>query len=330
MSGKRLSICLVGAGRMGARWAKIFSASRAVRLLLVVDPDPKAGKRIARLHRAGYAASLTRRELDAHEIDAVFVVTPHLYLYPNAERALASGRHVFCEKPGSTTSHELQSLFRLAKKKKRRLMVGFNYRYFSAIGRAKKLVDSGKIGKLLSISIRHGHTGRRGYGKEWRMDKRVAGGGVLMDQGVHVLDLVQWFLGSPIKRVSAVLSDLYWKAGVEDSAFVVLKDAKNRIASVWVSICMWKPTFVMEVVGTKGYCVVNGVGRKYGGGEKLTIGTVNKKNQTITERTVVCDSDPDKCLREELSKFVKLTRSSRGNIDDPVSVLKIVEKSYGR
>lgn len=328
MTGKRYNICLVGAGRMGARWAKIFSTNKAVRLVLVVDPDQRAGKKIAQTRAADYAVSFTKQILDAHAIDAVFVVTPHSYLYPNARRALLAGRHVFVEKPGSKTSRELRSLHELAKKRKQALMVGFNYRYFDGVSRAKKLVDSGRIGKVLSVSIRHGHAGRVGYEKEWRMNKRLAGGGVLMDQGVHALDLVHWFLGGKITHVAGVMSNQYWKSNVEDNALVALKSDSGAIGSVYASVTEWKPVFIMEILGAKGYCIVNGVGRKYGGGEKLTIGTL-AKNHTVKERTVACNSDPDKCLREELKQFMALALRSKTNADEALSALKVVEEVYG-
>jgi len=183
MTGKKHKIAIIGVGRMGERWARVISNSSIALLSLVVDPNKEAGEKIAKLYGATYLKEFPKKNLD---VDAFFIVTPHAYLCQNARRALQFNKPVFIEKPGARNVAELKKLVVLAKKKLLPLMVGFNYRFFEAIKRAKKVIDAKTLGEILFIRLKHGHQGRIGYEKEWRMDKKIAGGGALMDQGVHL------------------------------------------------------------------------------------------------------------------------------------------------
>lgn len=331
MTGKnKIKFCLVGAGRMGVRWAKIIGSSPQAELSFVVDNNLDSAKRAAEVYKAGYSDHWNVKDLKERGIKAFLVATPHKYLAVYAANALAAGIHVLVEKPGATSVEEMQNLLRLSKSHKAFLMVGFNYRFFDAIARAKKIVDSGKIGKVNFIRIQHGHGGRSGYGREWRMNKAMAGGGVLMDQGVHLLDLVNYFFASPVTKALGVQADLYWRAGVEDNAFAILQNNAGQVASLHVSLTQWKPLFSLDIYGARGYCSVNGLGKKYGGSEILTVG-IKDKNDEIKETVINCNPDAENSLRLELAEFVKAVRkrkTSSPNGQDALAVLNIVKKIY--
>jgi predicted dehydrogenase len=313
---------------MGARWADIISAERAAKLVFVMDPDRNAADAVAKKCRTRSIPALDDASLN--DVDALFVVTPHRFLYSHAKTALMAKKHVFIEKPGCRTAREMRTLVSLAKRQKRSLMVGFNYRFFDAVARAKRAVDRGTVGDLIFLRSRHGHAGRKGYEKEWRMDRATAGGGVLMDQGVHLLDLMHWFLPGNTRRIESVMSDLFWKATVEENAFVVWKNARRQTASLSVGITQWDPLFSLEVYGTKGYCRVNGLGRKYGGRETLTIGKLTKE-YSVREKTIVCDPEPSNALRHELREFIRAIRTHRDphpNGTDALRVLQSAESAY--
>lgn len=330
MIGKnKIKICLVGAGRMGDRWAEIISSVKGVVLSSVIDKNEAVGLALAKKYGARYFKSAaTFSQSDA---DAVFVVTPHKFLYPLASQALKANKHVFVEKPGSRTAEEMKKLVTLAKKKGKKLAVGFNYRFFDAVDRAKNIVDGGKIGRVIFLRLRHGHAGRPGYEKEWRMDKNMSGGGVLMDQGVHLLDLVNWFFGSPMKKATGILESLFWPATTEDNAFVVLESEKKQVASMHVSITEWKPIFSLEISGTKGYCKVDGLGKKYGGKEVLTVGVFN--GSETKEKVINCRPDLERCLNLEFVEFIKFISGKKNKMptgEDALKVLNTVKKLYGK
>ncbi len=333
MSGKPnpTKICLVGAGRMGTRWAKIISENSNTELVCVVDIDKNSGEDLANKYNAKFVSSQSDNIFGACDIDGVVIVTPHSYLFDYTKKALLSNKHVLTEKPGSCNSAQMKELVHIANEKNLRFMIGYNYRFFDAISRAKKVLDSQDIGKLCFMRIRHGHAGRSNYDKEWRMNKEISGGGALMDQGVHVIDLANWFLdNSDLYGVSSSMNSIYWNTEVEESAFLLLKNNNQQIASLNVSIIQWKPIFFLEIYGTKGYCIVNGAGRKYGGKELLTVGLRGESGE-VSEETIECDSNADNSLLRELDEFVTSIEKERDPSPcgkDGLAVLNIVESAY--
>ena len=140
---------------------------------------------------------------------------------------------------------------------------GFTLRFHPGIQKIRKLVDENKIGKITFIRCRYGITGRPGYEKEWRANKSLSGGGELIDQGVHVLDLLRWFLGD-FSSVKGNIGTLYWDMPVEDNAFGILKSVNDQMASFHVSWSQWDNLFSFEIFGTKGYLKMDGLGGVYG------------------------------------------------------------------
>ncbi len=151
-----------------------------------------------------------------------------------------------------------------------------------------------------------------------------------MDQGVHVIDLARWFLSSEPNKVKSFTSNKYWESGVEDNAFVLLKNKDKQTASLHVSITEWSPTFLMEVVGTKGYCKISGFGKKYDDGETLTTGALDK-NHKISKQYKKYKVVPFDSVRKELDCFVRSIKKKKNmgpSGADGVGVLEIVKKAY--
>lgn len=326
---KKYNIALIGAGRMGARWAKTIATSKCSSLSLVVDTNEALAKKVAVLH--GVASCTDHTEAFHDGIDAVCIVTPHKFLYPLAKEALLAGKHVFLEKPGARSAEEMQDLLRISREKKLALTVGFNYRFFDSFQQAKKIVERGDIGEIHSVRIVHGHPGRIGYEKEWRMNKELAGGGVLMDQGLHCVDLARWFLGDKVHEVKGIIGNVMWKAEVEDYASVLLTTARGKSATLTVSISEWKPVFSCHIGGEKGYISIQGLGRKYGTGGSFFVGRYNREKEILEEEVVACDPDADKALSREFDMFLdEMRKGPSGNLtaEDAKEVLAIIETVY--
>ncbi len=326
---KKYNIALIGAGRMGARWASVIASSKKVSLALVVDKDATLGKKVADVHSVAF--STDTGDALSGDIDAVFIVTPHKYLYLLARESLLAGKHVFVEKPGARTEKEMRELLHIAEKNRRALTVGFNYRFFDSIRQAKQIVTAGTIGEIAALRIAHGHPGRVGYENEWRMNKDLAGGGVLMDQGLHCIDLARWFLDEPIAKTVGAVSNRVWRAEVEDEATLILKTETGKIASLSVSISEWKPIFSCVIRGEKGYIAIEGLGKKYGTGESFSVGTYNREKDVLNKRTIACDPNADKALALEFETFIDtIANESYKNksAEDAAEVLAIIEKIY--
>jgi predicted dehydrogenase len=117
----------------------------------------------------------------------------------------------------------------------------------------------------MSMRCRYGHGGRPGYDKEWRSDPAVSGGGELLDQGIHAVDLFRWFAGDFSQAVG--FTECYvWTAGsiVEDNGFALFRTAAGQVASLHASWTQWKNLFSFEIFGREGYLSVEGLGGSYG------------------------------------------------------------------
>lgn len=204
--------------------------------------------------------------------DAVVVATPHDQLAPLATAALLAGAHVLVEKPAGLGSTEVVALEEVARKTNRLVKVGFNHRFHPAIARVAAEVQSGQHGAFLHLRARYGHGGRPGYEREWRTDPARSGGGELIDQGMHLLDICHWLAG-PLPLHSALLRTQFWDTSVEDNAALLLGDVSSRHgawAMLHVSWTEWKNTFSLEVYCQSAKLEVTGLTRSYGA-QKLTI-----------------------------------------------------------
>src|SRR4029078_2181914 len=165
--------------------------------------------------------------------------------------AIAAGKHVLVEKPAARHVRELDGLDEAARRNNVLVRVGFNHRYHRAFQRARQIVDSGALGPLMFLRARYGHGGRVGYDREWRADPARSGGGELIDQGVHLIDLAGWFLG-PFATIQGGAATCYWDMPVDDNAFLTLQTAGGQIAFLHVSCTEWKNLFSLELYGRDG------------------------------------------------------------------------------
>lgn len=200
--------------------------------------------------------------LQESKADIVIIATTNNTLAPLAAKAARAGKHVLVEKPGAISLGQLVEVEKAAKEKKVAVKVGFNHRFHPALLKARELIDQGALGELMFLRGRYGHGGRLGYEKEWRAIPEIGGGGELMDQGVHMLDLIYWFAG-PLPLQSSYVTTSFWKMSVDDNAVLTVAD-KKRWATFHVSCSEWKNTFSLEIYGHTGKILISGLGRSYG------------------------------------------------------------------
>src|SRR5205823_4748504 len=173
------------------------------------------------------------------DVDAVIVATSNQALVPVTAAAIRHGKHVLVEKPAARSAAELAPLVAAACATGVLVKVGFNHRFHPAFVKARALVDSGDLGQLMYIRARYGHGGRLGYDREWRADPAIAGGGELLDQGVHLIDLARWFAGD-FSAVQGHLATCFWDMPVEDNAFLTLHTVRGQTAWLHASCTEWK------------------------------------------------------------------------------------------
>ncbi|MGA2030574.1 MAG: Gfo/Idh/MocA family oxidoreductase, partial [Verrucomicrobiota bacterium] len=299
---------IIGAGRIGARRAEVLSRAAGARLVAVADVNAGRAEILARAH-GSRAYAEPEAVFGARDVQAVIVATPHQWLAPVTKAALEAGKHVLCEKPLARTPEEAAGLVAAATQSKRALKTGFNHRYHPAIAEAHRLAREGRIGRLLVMRCRYGHGGRAGYEHEWRAD-RNSGGGELLDQGVHALDLFRWF-GGEFTEVSAMISSAYWPIDVEDNAFCVLRSPEGVVASLHASWTQWRNLFSFEVFGDRGYLEIEGLGGSYGP-ERLVIGERRTSGAPLEQKIEFLGEDTS--WAAEWAEFSSAIREARAPV----------------
>ena len=257
---------IIGAGRMGRRRAATAQSHSASAVTLIYDEHAPAADELAA--ECGAEAASSQEELIAADLDIAVVATTHDALASISTAALLAGKHVLCEKPLGRNPQEAKQAVAAAERSGRVLKVGYNHRYHPAIQKLHEVCTAGEIGPLLSIRARYGHGGRPGYDHEWRTDPEKAGGGELLDQGAHLIDLAKWLLGD-FAEVTGYVETHFWDSPVEDNAYGLFRTDTGQIASLHASWTQWKNLFSFEVFGRDGYVSVEGLGGSYGPGRAI-------------------------------------------------------------
>jgi predicted dehydrogenase len=256
-----MRFAIVGCGLIGQKRAAAI-AKLGHQTILAVDPSRNRALELAQPFGA-HAATDFRAAAEAANIDAVVVATPHAELSAIATACLDAGKHVLVEKPGGRNLAEVSAVSKAAAAAARIAKVGYNHRFHPAVLKAREIVDRGELGPLMFIRGRYGHGGRPGYEKEWRFERSISGGGELIDQGAHLIDLAQWFLGE-FTGVQAALRTFFWDAEVEDNVFLTLSTSEGQIAWLHATWTEWKNLFSLEIYGRDGKLEINGLGGSYG------------------------------------------------------------------
>jgi predicted dehydrogenase len=326
MSTRPLGVGVVGCGLIGARRAAVAASNGRSRVVAVTDRDRSRAEEVAAA-TGGTAVAQWEAVVDYPGVDIVVVATTHDWLAPISIGALQAGKHVLCEKPMSRSSREAEGIVAAAHSSGRYVHVGFNHRYHPAIRRAHDLARAGEVGDLLFIRCRYGHGGRVGYEREWRMDPELSGGGELLDQGMHAIDLFRWFLGE-LTEVTGMTAAWVWKAPVEDNVFALFRSPRGQVASLHASWTQWKNVFSFEVFGTLGGLVVEGLGKSYGT-ERLTIYRRADSGPPQEERLEF--PGPDHSWEDEWEEFLAAIRDGQPppiDGEEGLAALRIAEAVY--
>ena len=261
-------------------------------------------------------------------VDVVMVATLNNTLAQIALQAIQSGKHVLLEKPGGITVDELKNLQAVARQFGVLVRIGYNHRYHPASLKALEIFHSGVLGPIMFVRGRYGQGGRIGYEKEWRADPKLSGGGELIDQGVHLIDLASIYLGEFV-TVEGHVATYFWDMPVEDNAFLSLRNATGNTAWLQVSCSEWKNMFSFEIYGRDGKLHWEGLGGSYGI-ERLVyykmLPQMGPPETTVWEYPRGDDSW--RIEMEEFAKDIQLGRTPVPGIKEAIAALVVVEKIY--
>jgi predicted dehydrogenase len=259
------------------------------------------------------------------------VCTVNKFLAPISAAALQADKHVLCEKPFGRNGQEAAAITAAASRHGCTLKVGFNLRFHPAVREAHRICLSGNIGQLQFVRGIYGHGGRPGLADEWRGDPDLAGGGELLDQGVHLLDLAKWFLGD-IEQATAVTERYFWDISpLEDNAFLVLRSTGGRVASLHTSWTQWLNRFSFEVYGNDGFVAISGLGGSYGP-ETLTVGFRNPDSSPPSQTFTVFE-EPDPSWDADWLDFIdsiELGRSPEVDGRGGLEIMRLVDELYAK
>ena len=321
----KFKIGIIGCGLIGSKRAKFLGPKGL--LIACADTNIYAAKKILPNKNIKRFTNW-RKLLQLKEIDIVIIATPHHELAKILIEAYRNKKHILVEKPAAKNLSEIKKIINKITSNKIKIRIGYNHRYHPSIIKAHKLIKSGSIGTLMYLRARYGHGGRLGYEKEWRAKKSLSGGGELVDQGSHLIDLSRMFLGE-FNKVTGFINTYFWKMSVEDNAFLTLKTNDNKVAFLHASWTAWKNIFSFEIFGTRGKLDINGKGGSYGE-EQLTFYKMSKKMVKPKLKKWKFKSK-DVSWKNEIKEFYKdiaYNRKPNVNLMDAYQTLKIKNKIY--
>ena len=276
--------------------------------------------------------------IDQTQPEAAFVCTYNAFIPEIVCCAIETGIHVFAEKPpGKNLADTLRMKSALDNSTNTILKFGFNHRYHNSVIEAKALIDSGLIGDLVCARGIYGKAGTPSFPNDWRNDMEISGGGILLDQGIHMLDLLYYFLGE-FSTVKSAVHHLVWKEmKTEDSAFAIMETPGGQVASLHSSAVQWKHKFNLDLIGTNGYATLDGLitsSLSYGE-ETLTYyrkdlaGNTGKLGKPL-EHTLCFDNDEswDHELDEFYAALTGAKKIEHGTIEQAVYVMRLIENIY--
>jgi predicted dehydrogenase len=253
-------VAIIGCGLIGQKRAKALGPAR---LVACADVLRKRAEALAHTVTGAVAGDDWRETVARQDVNIVIVSTTNDRLTEIAAAAARAGKHVLVEKPAARNVRELDSIIAAARQSGVLVRVGFCLRYHPALRQARELFASGALGEMMFVRGRYGHGGRLGYDKEWRADPKRSGGGELIDQGVHLIDLARLFLGE-FTTVDGFAHTYFWKMPVDDNGFLLLRTADEKTAFLHVSCTEWKNLFSLEIYGRNAKLHVEGLGGSYG------------------------------------------------------------------
>lgn len=322
-----IKVGIIGFGKMGRIRADAVHNSGRGDVVRVYDTSMAATE---------YPVAASAEDLIADsEVEAVIVCTPN---YLNKEltiKALEAGKHVLCEKPPAFNAIDVEEICRIEKDSGKILMYGFNHRHHDSIKDMKSFIESKEYGRILWMRGRYGKSVDRTFYENWRSKKDLAGGGILIDQGIHMLDLFL-YLGGGFDNVHAVISNLYWKMDVEDNVFVTLENTRTGLAaSLHSTMTQWRHLFSLEVFLENGYMALNGLKTSSNtyGDEILSIAKNRSRAPAATwEDEERITYHTDQSWASEIDEYFNAIEDSRpvktGNSGDALILMQLIDRIY--
>jgi len=330
---EKTKVGIIGFGKMGKIRQRVVDNHPDLSLEGICDiVSPKQDESINSKFYKSY------HDLLKTDIDAVFICTPNKFTPEIVISALNSKKHVFCEKPPGRDLTDIENIIKAEQENKgMKLKFGFNHRYHDSVIEAKSIIKSGRFGKILWMRGVYGKSGGLNFEKQWRSNKEIAGGGILLDQGIHMIDLFRLFCDD-FQEVKSFITNSYWNIDMEDNAFAILRNKKHQVAMLHSSSTHWKHTFSLEIFLEEGYFIVKGIlssTRSYGQGERLIVARRQFEDKSFAvgnPKEEVAYFNQDRSWELEVREFVECIKNDKkvtvGSSEDALKAMELVHKIY--
>jgi len=267
------------------------------------------------------------------DLDILFVSLPNYMVADVTIAGLENGMHVFCEKPPGRNVEDISRVIEVERlNPKLILKYGFNHRYHDSVQTALKIVESGELGNIIYLRGIYGKSKIISFSNLWRGERKYAGGGILLDQGIHMLDLMQLFCGE-FEEVKSFISNKHWQHDVEDNAYAIMRDSEGRVAMLHSSATQWQHKFSLDISLTKGYLELSGIltGSKSYGEETLTIGRKDEADLgSLRSEQIKYLVDPS--WEKEISEFTDAILNEGsilyGKSSEALATMKLLYRIY--
>jgi predicted dehydrogenase len=322
-----MKVAIVGAGVLGQRRGQIIRATQQDQVVVVADVNEEAAIRLAKELDCAWTSSVEDVVSNQH-VQAVIICTPPALHAGVAVRCMRAGKHVLCEKPLATRSEDALQMVRVAEENNVILKCGFQMRHYPGLVQLKRWADADELGHIIHGRCVYGRAKTVSRGSDWRAWSGLSGGGNLIDQGVHIVDLFRWYMGD-FDDGCAFLSTSVWDiAPIEDNALVLLRSSSGGVAQFHVSWTEWNPRFLFEIVGTKGLARVEGMGRDYG---VQTATLIRRSADKAPAKETIEVPNPDVCWRDEWTEFTSAVKEKRQPLGcglDGYAAVRVIEMLY--
>ena len=274
--------------------------------------------------------------IEQSNVDIVFISLPNKFAANATVLSLKKGLHVFCEKPPARTLAELEEVLLVSQQHPGlKLMYGFNHRFHHSVEEAKLIIEENSLGRLINMRGVYGKSQMISFNQsDWRTRREESGGGILLDQGIHMLDLMRYLSGEDFSEIFSFIDNAFWNFDVEDNAYVLMKSQTGVVAQLHSSATQWRHLFNLEITMEKGSLVLGGLltGSKSYGDETLTIITADPENDKGAPRESISKYNEDVSWDNEIKYFAesleKKSPIERGSIDDAMETMRLIEKIY--
>lgn len=326
-----LKVGIAGYGVVGTRRKTCVDSNPYMRVVAVCDRTFKNEGVLP----DGMRYYRTYPRLLEEDLDVLIVCLTNDVAADATIAGLERGRHVFCEKPPGRDMRDIARVIACERiHPGLKLMYGFNHRYHESVRDALRLIQSRKLGRIINMRGVYGKSKLITFDQsDWRTKREIAGGGVLLDQGIHMVDLMRLFAGE-FTEVFSIVSNQHWGYDVEDNAYALMRTPDGIVGMLNSSATQWRHRFSLDINLERGSIVLGGIlsGSKSYGAETMAVATADPDNDNGDPREQTTRYNRDPSWDDEIAYFADCVVNDRpiqgASSEDAFRTMKLVYQIY--